>query len=111
LKVVECKAYHRRKSIPEEEVRKFFSQTLPALKKWLRDTGRPFSKCSAQIWTTGRLGNPARDALHRLVKPGADTWDLVRLQDNLNEIPTSIRERSVKLLDSIALTETDGDDL
>jgi hypothetical protein len=107
LRAIECKAYHRRKSISGEEVRKFFTQTVPALKRWMRKTERLFSTCTASIWTTGPIGNDARDALYELSLPKGDEWDIKRMSDLYDGIPPSIRERSIKLLDSIALTKTD----
>lgn len=104
LRIVECKAYHRRKSITEIDVTKFFTSTVPALKKWLRENHRPFKTCVAEIWTTGPKGKIAETALRGLSSPSTDTWRLRRLSDMHDEIPARIRERSVKLLSAIALT-------
>lgn len=104
LRVVECKAYHRHKSILGSDVRKFFTQTVPALKKWLRKTERPFKACTAEIWTTGPKGKEAEEALKELKPPRTDSWSLRRMSDMHEEIPNKIRERSVKLIETIALT-------
>ena len=109
LRIVECKAYHRRKSIDQADVRKFFTQTVPALKKWMRQTDRMFARCTAEIWTTGPKGKDADETLHALRPPNGDIWDLRRMRDMHEEIPKRIRNRSIKLLESIALTETSVD--
>lgn len=111
LLVVECKAYHRRKSIPGGEVSKFFTETLPALKKWLRVREIKFSNCTAEIWTTGPLGNIARDELFQLRRPKSDEWNLVPLRQLEQCLPDGIRKRSIELLRSIAMTPaSDTDD-
>ena len=107
LRVIECKAYHRRKSIPGEEVRKFFTQTLPALKQWLHESKRKFVRCTAEIWTTGPLGNEARDELYRLKAPKGDKWDIKRMEEVEAMIPSAIKRRSVELLRSISITDLD----
>lgn len=108
LKVIECKAYHRRKSVLGEDVRKFFGQTVPALKAWLRERDRSFSHCAAEIWTTGPLGNEARDELYGMKRPKQNDWKMRRAEDLIDRIPAPLRRRSVELLRAIALT--DGDD-
>jgi len=111
LRIVECKAYHRRKSLLDSDVKKFFTETVPALKRWLRDKDRHFTKCTAEIWTTGPKGKNAETALNELTRPRGDTWSLRRMEDMHSEIPKRIRERGVKLLETIALVETEiGDD-
>src|SRR5207245_1319020 len=105
--VVECKAYHKKKSIPGNEVTKFFTETLPALKKKLREQGRQFTRCSAQIWTTGSLGNDARDTLYDLACPKTDEWTMIPGKDLPTLLPKVIRKRAAELLDAIALEESD----
>lgn len=106
LRIVECKAYHRHKSILGPDVRKFFTETVPALKKWMRGTDRPFETCTAEIWTTGPKGKEAEEALKKLSSPRRDTWELRRMRDMHDDIPKSIRKRSVKLLEAISITKT-----
>jgi len=106
LYIVECKAYHKRKSIIGSEVKKFFEETVPALKKWMRLNTRHFSKCKAEIWTTGPIGKDAGDTLHQLHRPKTDEWNLTRMSDMHDDIPKAIRTRSIRLLESIALTES-----
>lgn len=107
LRIVECKAYHRRKSLLDSDVRKFFTETVPALKRWLKEKDRAFTKCIAEIWTTGPKGKNAELALKELASPRGDTWMLRRMDAMHNEIPKRIRDRGVKLLETIALVETD----
>jgi hypothetical protein len=108
LRIIECKAYHRKKSLSVEDVRKFFTQTVPALKRWLRNTERSFSKCTASIWTTGPKGKDAGDFLYGLSRPDGDLWEIQRMSDSYGDIPRTIRERSVKLLESIAIAKTEA---
>lgn len=110
LRVVECKAYHRKKSIPEGEVKKFFTETLPALKKMLRDQGNKFSSCVAELWTTGPLGREARDELYKLKRPEGDTWTLIPGDQVQQLLPNSIKQRGTELLSNIAMEETQDED-
>lgn len=107
LRIVECKAYHRRKSLLDSDVRKFFTETVPAMKKWLRKNDRPFTRCSAEIWTTGPIGQNAELALKELAVSHSDARKLRRMDDMRDEIPQRIRQRGVKLLETIALVKTD----
>ena len=88
-------------------MRKFFTQTLPALKQWLRKFDRDFSSCKAELWTTGPLGNDARDTLYKLQRPERDEWTMTRAEDLKNQIPSSIRDRSMELLRTIAIAQTE----
>jgi hypothetical protein len=110
LRVVECKAYHRRKSILDSDVRKFFTETVPALKAWLRRTDRCFKRCTAEIWTTGPKGKNAELALKELTPSRGDKWKLRRMRDMHEDIPKRIRRRSIDLLETIALTDTKDPD-
>jgi hypothetical protein len=103
LVVLECKAYHRRKSLTPDDVRKFFTETVPALKKDLSARGVYFSRCTAQIWTTGPFGDSASDKLYSLRHIATDEWSVLRRSEIEKLIPTRIRERSVDLLNAIAL--------
>jgi hypothetical protein len=105
LRVVECKAYHRKKSLLPEDVTKFFTETVPALKKWLRDNNRTFNTCKAEVWTTGPLGREAREALHKLARPKADQWELVHGGVVEDLLPHAVKARGVQLLHAIALEE------
>ena len=108
LRIIECKAYNGKKSISSDEVRKFFTETVPACKNWLRSTGRSFTLCIAEIWTTGRKGKDAGDTLYRLKRPRSDTWGICRIEEIKKFLPRAIKERSLALLNSIAAVEIDG---
>lgn len=108
VRVVECKAYHGRKSVAPGEVTKFFTETVPACKEWLRATGRSFTKCTAEIWTTGRKGKDAGDTMFRLKRPKGDEWAIRRIEEITPLLPHAIKERALQLLNSIATAEIDG---
>ena len=110
LRILECKAYHKHKSIPPEDVTKFFTQTVPALKKLIASTGmRKFKTCRAEIWTTGPLGNKARDELYRLKAPKTDEWKMVNGTDLRKTLPDSVKQRGVELLNAIAVEKTENE--
>jgi hypothetical protein len=102
LRIIECKAYHRRKSLTPEEVTKFFTETVPALKQYLRKSGKQIDKCEAEIWTTGTKGQEAGTTLHNLRRPDTDAWRILRIEEMRGILPPPIRQRSVELLNAIA---------
>lgn len=102
LRVMECKAYHRKKSITPSEVEKFFTETVPALKRYLREKGVQVEQCVAEIWTTGTKGKEAGDKLHKLKPPHGDKWRILRIEEMKKLLPPQIRKRSVELLNAIA---------
>jgi hypothetical protein len=102
LRVIECKTYHRRKSIPAGEVRKFFTQTVPALKARLRECGQEFSQCVAEIWTTGAKGTAASEELYELNVPNGDSWSIKRVHEFESTFPKSVRRRGKELMNAIA---------
>jgi hypothetical protein len=111
LRVIECKAYGGKKSVTPGEIRKFFTQTVPALKGWLLKTNRPFRECNAEIWTTGTFGTSARQELQSLKPPHGDSWT-VKTTDELKEtLPVSLKERSVELLESIGMSAGSDEDV
>ena len=105
LRIVECKAYHGGKSITPDEVKKFFTETVPALKNWLRTKGQQFGTCFAEIWTTGTKGKDAGDALYKLSRPKGDTWGIRRRDEICDYAPKLVKDRALQLLNSIALEE------
>jgi hypothetical protein len=102
VRVVECKACHRKKSVSSAEVSKFFTETVPAVKSWLRSSGRTITRCTAEIWTTGCKGKDAGDTLHKLKRPPSDEWTIHRIDEIKSFIPRTIRARGIELLNSIA---------
>jgi hypothetical protein len=105
LRIIECKAHHRRRSLTPDEIKKFFTETVPALKRWLRDNQQPFTSCVAEIWTTGPKGHDAGDTLHKLDRPKADQWGVARIQEITKLLPASIKNRALELLNSIATAD------
>ncbi len=72
--VVECKAHHREKKLDPDDVRRFFSETVPAHIDHARQRNSPVEECQAEMWTTGEVGEDAREAMtrvpmNRVVKP------------------------------------------
>ena len=59
IHVVECKAAHEAKELDPAYVRKFFTETIPAVLKSFQKT----KNCQAEIWTTGQVGDDARRIL------------------------------------------------
>lgn len=86
IHVVECKAAHEEKELDPAHVRKFFTETVPAVLKSFQNT----KECRAEIWTTGRVGNDAGSALARIalgkrVKPA-----LLEKADILSLVPSTL---------------------
>jgi len=106
LRVIECKAYHKRKSVPPDEVTKLFTETVPALKKRLREQGAEFAKCRAELWTTGPLGRDAREKLHGLARPNGDEWMMLKGDDVHSLLPRTIKKRGAQLLNAIRMEKT-----
>ena len=60
--VVECKAAHEAKDLEPADVHKFFTETVPAVVKAFQNA----RECQAEIWTTGRVGDAARQKLESI---------------------------------------------
>lgn len=69
LYAVECKAEHSAKLLSPDYVRKFFCETVPSMVRSERLKGRAPREVTAEIWTTGQVGQEARDALSNLSLP------------------------------------------
>ena len=103
LYVVECKAYHSKKSVLEHDVNKFFLETVPALKNHLRKNDMPFKKCIGEIWTTGSRGTEAENALARIkVRRDQDEFKILNRENVLAQLPQSIKTTAEKLINDIA---------
>ena len=63
--LVECKAAHKIKELNPADVRKFFTETVPTACKAFRNVTN-VTKCQAEIWTTGLIGEEARETLASL---------------------------------------------
>ena len=102
LRIVECKAYHKKKSLLPEDVSKFFCETVPAAKKQLRQQHRSFETCKAEIWTTGPIGEKAQSELNGLSMPSGERRELVSVGNRSDLFPQAIRSRGTELLKLIA---------
>ena len=98
--LVECKAHHAKKSLESKDVRRFFTETVPAfLNEHNNDLG--ITECHAEIWTTGAIGAEAESALASLtlapiVKPALLNGEALE-----HRIPPAIA-RCRRLLQTIA---------
>ncbi len=108
LRIIECKAHHGGHSLAEVDVSKFFTETVPALKAYLRDSGRSFETCVAEIWTTGPRGQVAADLFNRLSIPKSDRWNIVTQRALCDLVPSRIASRVVPLLQTLGCVKTDG---
>ena len=109
LRIVECKAHHGGHSLDEADVNKFFTEAVPALKKYLQSTGRPFKKCVAEIWTTGPRGQVAADAFKKLSIPKSDEWNIVTQEHVCELVPSTIASRVVPLIKTLGCVKTNGE--
>jgi hypothetical protein len=104
LAIIECKAYHARKELSPADVKKFFTETVPACRTcWEKKERRSARRVRAEIWTTGVVGSDAWKALDELhLREGIDAT-FCGLEDILNEqLPRDLRKRAAGLLDAIA---------
>jgi hypothetical protein len=110
IKVIECKAYHKKKRLRGSEVTKFFTETVPALKKALKQDRVQFETCKAELWTTGPIGRDAERTRRELKAPLSDTW-VIRKKDGIEEqLPSPIRARGKELLAAIAIERSETED-
>ena len=86
LHVVECKAAHETKELDPAHVRKFFTETVPAVLKSFQNT----KKCQAEIWTTGRVGNEARGELEKIALAKRVRPALLGKADILSLVPSTL---------------------
>jgi len=106
LCVVECKAHRRGKSVTDSEISKFFEETVPALKKWMKETERRFKHCRAEIWTTGSISSDAKKFLASLPKPASDHWEIRTMDDLKDTLPDSVRKRILELTNTISIGDS-----
>lgn len=63
-RIIECKALNTKNEITRDDVKKFFTETVPA---YLTHVGKSdVAICSAEIWTTGQVAKDTRDYLAAL---------------------------------------------
>lgn len=101
--VVECKAHHERKELTREEVKKFFTETVPAFRAWwTKKQGRQPRKCTAQMWTSGQVGRDAEEMLQGLALKANLDPALVGPSKIIERLPSSLKTRAVGILDALA---------
>ena len=86
IHVVECKAAHETKELDPRHVRKFFTETVPAVLKTFQNT----KKCQAGIWTTGLVGDDARRELENLSLAKRIEPTLLGKADIISLIPSTL---------------------
>jgi hypothetical protein len=101
LYIVECKAEAANKKLDPDYVRRFFSETVPAYIK-AEYTGRMPSFCSAEIWTTGKVGGDAIAAMHEIKMKSFIQPKLLEHDDVKKEIPHNL-ESCKRLITAIAV--------
>ena len=84
--LVECKAEHEAKELEPEYVNKFFKETVPTALKAFPDT----QSCLAELWTTGRVGERAREAFARLKVRETICAKIVDRDEILRRIPPTL---------------------
>jgi Holliday junction resolvase-like predicted endonuclease len=100
IHLVECKAETAGKELSSEHVNKFFTETVVAfIKNKLKDR-RP-EICHAEIWTTGKIGKDAEEALQNIFHKKYMKFKLLGLSDLIDRLPRSIRS-CARLLNTIA---------
>ena len=107
--LIECKAYHAKKLLTPEDVKKFYTETVPAfLSWWAKRNGSPPKKCRAEIWTTGKIGSEAKREFERVQVRDSVTKNILDSDGILACLPRTIKERCSQLLKSIATTDETG---
>ena len=86
--LVECKAAHEAKELDPDHVLKFFTETVPAALKVFTNV----TKCQAEIWTTGRIGERAQATLASLKQRKYVRATLQEKTDILSLVPTSLSQ-------------------
>ncbi len=101
-RLIECKAVHAEKEVTAEEVRKFFTETVPAYMKWHRKRGDGLTKCHAELWTTGRFSDDAVKAFAALKHGKHVSPALCTAADIRQALPQRLCSRCGDLLAEIA---------
>ena len=97
--VLECKALTDGKELSPEDVRKFYTETLPA---YVRTLAKRPKNVFAEIWTTGKVGEAAQEAL-KSISLAANVVPVLRDGDKVRQLVPSKLERICCLLTAIAL--------
>lgn len=103
LVMLECKAYHERKELTRDEVKKFFTETVPACREWwTQKEKRPPALCRAQIWTSGTVGEPAQEALKELSLGKGIEAALCGPADIAERLPPKLKSRAIGLMSALS---------
>lgn len=101
--MVECKAYHEGKELTRDEVKKFFTETVPACRDWWTSKeGRRPAVCSAQMWTSGKVGEPAQEALAELNLGQGIKATLCGPADIAERLPPRLKSRAMGLMGALS---------
>lgn len=91
LFIIECKAESGMKELSADDVKKFFTETVPAAVTHLGRPGGP-NKCHAQIWTSGSVGSEAKKKLSELKLRQNVEPKLLGNQDIKDIVPSGIKK-------------------
>ncbi len=103
LILIECKAYHDKKRIDSSEVKKFYTETVPACRTWFtKKERRQPSRVRAEIWTSGLIGSDALDALAEIKLKDGTGAEIYGPKEILKRLPSALRKRGEGLLNALA---------
>jgi hypothetical protein len=107
LWIIECKANAAEKELDSEDVRKFFTQTVPAFVHHRRSSGMDthFDRVVAEIWTTGSVGSAALNELEQANLAVNVQAGIMNQQEVVERTPANrhLRRRVHELLTAIAM--------
>jgi hypothetical protein len=86
--IVECKAERANKPLDGSDVRKFFTETVPAYLK--ANSCGQVQICHAEIWTTGQIGQDASNALSEIKFRSVVKAAMLDHQEVKNRIPSAL---------------------
>ena len=96
--LVECKAAQETKELDPAHVSKFFTETVPAALRFFTNV----TKCHAEIWTTGQIGEEAHAKLSGLDLPKRVMPMLREKADIISLVPPPLL-RCNRLLETLSL--------
>ncbi|HVX09590.1 MAG TPA: hypothetical protein VHC22_00175 [Pirellulales bacterium] len=101
-RIIECKAHSSTKRLDPSEVKKFYTETVPAFISWANKKHVPVQKCSAEVWTTGKIDGDCHEALAELKLNEVITPRLVDGKTIRDELPGHIKKRCLMLLNAVS---------
>ena len=96
--LVECKAAQETKELDPADVHKFFTETVPAALK----SHTNVTKCQAELWTTGRIGQRAKAELAKLSLSKRVETKLREKSDIISLVPPTL-SRCKRLIETLSL--------